>query len=66
MLSICNHIILCLQKDSLMELSFHIPNNNTQYIGDENRPPAQASFFIFTIVYLHLALSADFLSIYFV
>ncbi|KAG5226883.1 FACT complex [Salix suchowensis] len=29
------------EKDSLMELSFHIPNNNTQYIGDENRPPAQ-------------------------
>ncbi|XP_011009449.1 PREDICTED: FACT complex subunit SSRP1-like [Populus euphratica] len=29
------------EKDSLMELSFHIPNNNTQYIGDENHPPAQ-------------------------
>ncbi|KAJ9152545.1 hypothetical protein P3X46_026103 [Hevea brasiliensis] len=29
------------EKDSLMEISFHIPGNNTQYVGDENRPPAQ-------------------------
>ncbi|KAI3764816.1 hypothetical protein L2E82_14833 [Cichorium intybus] len=29
------------EKDSLMEISFHIPNNNTQFVGDENRPPAQ-------------------------
>ncbi|KAF5749017.1 High mobility group isoform 1 [Tripterygium wilfordii] len=29
------------EKDSLMELSFHIPNSNTQFVGDENRPPAQ-------------------------
>ncbi|PIN01765.1 Nucleosome-binding factor SPN, POB3 subunit [Handroanthus impetiginosus] len=29
------------EKDSLMEISFHIPNSNTQFIGDENRPPAQ-------------------------
>ncbi|CAN1791274.1 FACT complex subunit SSRP1, partial [Linum perenne] len=29
------------EKDSLMELSFHIPSSNTQYSGDENRPPAQ-------------------------
>ncbi|KAL3374573.1 hypothetical protein AABB24_006183 [Solanum stoloniferum] len=28
-------------KDSLMEISFHIPNSNTQFVGDENRPPAQ-------------------------
>ncbi|KHG16089.1 FACT complex subunit SSRP1 [Gossypium arboreum] len=28
-------------KDSLMEISFHIPNANTQFVGDENRPPAQ-------------------------
>ncbi|OMO79208.1 Structure-specific recognition protein [Corchorus capsularis] len=29
------------EKDSLMEISFHIPNTNTQFVGDENRPPAQ-------------------------
>ncbi|EOA23621.1 hypothetical protein CARUB_v10016819mg [Capsella rubella] len=29
------------EKDSLMEIGFHIPNSNTQFVGDENRPPAQ-------------------------
>ncbi|GAU43803.1 hypothetical protein TSUD_247920 [Trifolium subterraneum] len=29
------------EKDSLMEISFHIPNSNTQFVGDENTPPAQ-------------------------
>ncbi|XP_062006937.1 FACT complex subunit SSRP1 isoform X2 [Rosa rugosa] len=29
------------EKDSLMEVTFHIPNSNTQFMGDENRPPAQ-------------------------
>ncbi|CAN6456058.1 unnamed protein product [Victoria cruziana] len=29
------------EKDSLMELSFHVPNTNTSFIGDETRPPAQ-------------------------
>ncbi|XP_050224067.1 FACT complex subunit SSRP1 [Mercurialis annua] len=29
------------EKDSLMEISFHIPSHNTQFVGDENRPPAQ-------------------------
>ncbi|CAN0890438.1 FACT complex subunit SSRP1 [Linum grandiflorum] len=29
------------EKDSLMELSFHVPNSNTQFVGDENRPAAQ-------------------------
>ncbi|KDO72491.1 hypothetical protein CISIN_1g0065122mg [Citrus sinensis] len=29
------------EKDSLMEISFHIPNSNTQFVGDENHPPAQ-------------------------
>ncbi|KAG0468132.1 hypothetical protein HPP92_017460, partial [Vanilla planifolia] len=29
------------EKDSLMDISFHIPNSNTQYVGDENRSPAQ-------------------------
>lgn len=29
------------EKDSLMEITFHIPNSNTQFMGDENRPPAQ-------------------------
>ncbi|CAL5345922.1 unnamed protein product [Camellia sinensis] len=34
-------LALWLQKDSLMEISFHIPNSNTQFVGDENRPSAQ-------------------------
>ncbi|XP_065879503.1 FACT complex subunit SSRP1-like [Euphorbia lathyris] len=29
------------EKDALMEMSFHVPSNNTQFIGDENRPAAQ-------------------------
>ncbi|CAA0820233.1 FACT complex subunit SSRP1 [Striga hermonthica] len=29
------------EKDSLMEISFHIPNSNTQFVGDENHPSAQ-------------------------
>ncbi|CAJ2675602.1 FACT complex subunit SSRP1 [Trifolium pratense] len=29
------------EKDSLMEMSFHVPNSNTQFVGDENRPSAQ-------------------------
>ncbi|XP_057768691.1 FACT complex subunit SSRP1 isoform X2 [Salvia miltiorrhiza] len=29
------------EKDSLMEISFHIPNSNTQFVGDESCPPAQ-------------------------
>ncbi|KAL3833229.1 hypothetical protein ACJIZ3_007965 [Penstemon smallii] len=29
------------EKDSLMEISFHIPNSNTQFVGDENRASAQ-------------------------
>ncbi|OWM69759.1 hypothetical protein CDL15_Pgr025608 [Punica granatum] len=29
------------EKDSLMEIAFHVPNSNTQFVGDENRPPAQ-------------------------
>ncbi|GMP30487.1 hypothetical protein CsSME_00005140 [Camellia sinensis var. sinensis] len=29
------------EKDSLMEISFHIPNSNTQFVGDENCPSAQ-------------------------
>ena len=29
-----------------MEISFHIPNSNTQFVGDENRPPAQVSLFL--------------------
>ncbi|URD86579.1 hypothetical protein MUK42_28561 [Musa troglodytarum] len=38
------------EKDSLMDLSFHIPTSNTQFVGDENRPPAQV--FLDTIVSL--------------
>ncbi|XP_006655061.1 FACT complex subunit SSRP1-B [Oryza brachyantha] len=29
------------EKDSLMDLSFHVPTSNTQFPGDENRPSAQ-------------------------
>ncbi|KAF3326915.1 FACT complex subunit SSRP1-like protein [Carex littledalei] len=29
------------EKDSLMDVSFHIPTSNTQFVGDEDRPPAQ-------------------------
>ncbi|CAK9199079.1 unnamed protein product [Sphagnum troendelagicum] len=29
------------EKDTLMELSFHIPSTNTSYVGDEEHPPAQ-------------------------
>ncbi|ERN03798.1 FACT complex subunit SSRP1 [Amborella trichopoda] len=29
------------EKDSLVELAFHIPNSNTTFVGDETRPPAQ-------------------------
>lgn len=29
------------EKDSLMEISFHVPNSNTQFVGDESHPPAQ-------------------------
>jgi structure-specific recognition protein 1 len=28
------------KKDSLMDMSFHVPTSNTQFVGDENRPPA--------------------------
>ena len=26
-----------------MDLSFHVPTSNTQFVGDENRPPAHVS-----------------------
>nr|DAD31171.1 TPA_asm: hypothetical protein HUJ06_010022 [Nelumbo nucifera] len=29
------------EKDSLVEIGFHIPSSNTQFVGDETRPPAQ-------------------------
>lgn len=28
-----------------MEISFHIPNTNTQFVGDENQPSAQVLTF---------------------
>lgn len=28
-----------------MEISFHVPNSNTQFVGDENRPSAQVIIF---------------------
>jgi len=27
-----------------MEISFHIPSSNTQFVGDEKTPPAEVSF----------------------
>ncbi|KAI3905513.1 hypothetical protein MKX01_038403 [Papaver californicum] len=33
--------IVANEKDSLVEMSFHIPDNNVQYIGDANRSSAQ-------------------------
>lgn len=54
-----------------MEISFHIPNSNTQFVGDENRPPAQVSLLIitkshvdayyFSCQYLNLFFSLNFL-----
>lgn len=44
-------VLSLLQKDSLMDLSFHVPNTNTQFLGDENRPPAQVSTCSCWIVY---------------
>ncbi|KAL9253817.1 FACT complex subunit SSRP1-like protein [Drosera capensis] len=32
------------KKDSLMEISFHIPNSNTQFVGYDNHPPAQVFY----------------------
>ncbi|CAA6666217.1 unnamed protein product [Spirodela intermedia] len=29
------------EKDSLMDVSFYVPNSNTQFVGDERHPPAQ-------------------------
>lgn len=29
------------QKDSLLEMSFHVPTTNTHYVGTEGRPAAQ-------------------------
>ncbi|KAG6545542.1 hypothetical protein Mapa_013144 [Marchantia paleacea] len=32
------------EKDTLMELSFHVPSTNSTYVGDEERPSAQVFF----------------------
>ncbi|KAL8150287.1 hypothetical protein V2J09_020095 [Rumex salicifolius] len=32
------------EKDSVTEISFHIPNSNTQFVGDENRPSGQVFY----------------------
>jgi len=29
------------EKDSLMDLSFHVPTSNTQFVGDDHRTSAQ-------------------------
>lgn len=42
------------QKDSLMEMSFHIPNSNTQFVGDETRPPAQVSCSFYSTMFFVL------------
>lgn len=33
-----------------MEISFHVPTCNTQFVGDENCPPAQVSFLTFLTI----------------
>lgn len=53
-------LVLWLQKDSLMEISFHIPNSNTQFVGDENRPSTQVSFF-FSFGFLGLLIFFSFM-----
>ena len=57
--------MLLSQKDSLMEISFRIPNSNTQFVDDENRPPAYVGFFLLSgkIVYLHIVFFTDVFSI---
>jgi structure-specific recognition protein 1 len=50
------------EKDSLMEISFHIPNSNTQFVGDENRPPSQVSsqtIFIICMCLKYIFFSVD-------
>lgn len=44
--------LVSLQKDSLMEITFHVPNSNAQFVGDEARPSAQVSFSnLFILIY---------------
>ena len=40
--------LIWLQKDSLMDLSFHVPTSNTQFVGDEHRTSAQVRLLIRT------------------
>lgn len=42
-----------------MEISFHIPNSNTQFVGDENRPPAQVSLFLLCMGFADIDLAID-------
>jgi len=45
-----------------MEISFHIPNSNTQFVGDENRPPSQVSsqtIFIICMCLKYIFFSVD-------
>ncbi|CAN6326889.1 unnamed protein product [Urochloa humidicola] len=37
------------EKDSLMDLSFHVPTSNTQFVGDEHRTPAQRLWQAFSV-----------------
>lgn len=63
--------MLGIQKDSLMEISFHIPNSNTQFVGDENRPPAQVSLFsnnknlMLMVLKINISLTVNFSIIFF-
>ncbi|KAF8724931.1 hypothetical protein HU200_020647 [Digitaria exilis] len=43
------------EKDSLMDLSFHVPTSNTQFIGDEHRTSAQILFSHTTLILLWLS-----------
>ncbi|KAI3699619.1 hypothetical protein L2E82_44043 [Cichorium intybus] len=43
-------------KDSLMEISFHITNDNTQFVGDENRPSAQLLVLLVSALLTYLRL----------
>lgn len=38
---ISNYNLLWLQKDSLMDMSFHVPTSNTQFPGNEDHTSAQ-------------------------
>lgn len=42
-----------------MEIAFHVPNSNTQFVGDENRPPAQVTFIAYRWMFKYLSSDGD-------